>query len=275
MKNFFICFFTILFFSVIVCGAIYACCLNKDKQYSFFHKEGLYVFEFSLNGNLKLSPYVANGLESVETIAKNNNALFAINTGFFDAANKKTVSYIYQNDICLANPNNNENLLNNKILFQNFDRILNRTELRLYECKNKIVADIVQHNDILKSGCKLLHSTQAGPMFFPKNTMEEEFFVQFKNNTAVRDSVSLLIKKPRSFVGIKVDKLFFFITDENTSLTVYELIEKIKPYGLEKVMGFDGGGSVSMYVNDEKTDFYYSAEKGGISRPIKSALIIK
>ena len=112
-------------------------------------------------------------------------------------------------------------------------------------------------------------------MFFPKNTMEEEFFVKFENNKPVRDSVSLLTKKPRSFVGIREDKLFFFITDENTSLTVYELIEKIKSYGLEKVMGFDGGGSVSMYVNDEKTDFYYSAEKGGISRPIKSALIIK
>ena len=112
-------------------------------------------------------------------------------------------------------------------------------------------------------------------MFYPKNTMEDEFFVQYANNKLIRDSVSLLIKKPRSFVGIKNDKILFFITDEKTTLTVYELIEKMRTFSLEKVMGFDGGGSVSMYVKDSKTSFYYTAEKGGISRPIKSAIIIK
>lgn len=275
MKKVFIYLFIFFLFSSVICTGVYSCCHKKTNQYSFYKKAGFYVFEFCLKGDLKLYPYVSEGLETVEDIAKREKAVFAINSGFFDAANKKTVSYIFENNKCLANPNNNENLLNNKILFQNFDKILNRSEFRLYGCNNELFADITPHNAPQKENCILLHSTQAGPEIFPENKMEEEFFVQYSNGKVIRDSVSLLIKKPRSFVGIKEDKIFFFITDENTLLTIYELLERIKPFELEKVMGFDGGGSVSMYVKDNKTDFYYTAEKGGISRPIKSAILIK
>ena len=154
------------------------------------------------------------------------------------------------------------------------DRILDRGELRLYNCHGKIIADITNHSTPYYEECKLLNSTQAGPILLPEMDLEKEYFVLKKDDKVIRDGAGLTRKTDRSMVAIKDNCLYFIITDENTRLTEYELQDKILKYNFRKALGFDGGGSVSLFVKQRYGYFYQDREEKGASRAIKSALIV-
>ena len=245
----------------------------SKKAYSLYEAEGLYIVK--INPNLtQIQPYVSEKLEIVYDIAKKTNASVAINTGFFDAKNKKTVSFIKTNDNRIFNPQDNENLISNPNLEPHLDKIYNRGEFRLYNCNNKIVADITYHHEPQKPDCTLLNSTQAGPVILPQMDLEKEFFVTIENGKVIRDGAGLTRKTHRSLVAIKDNFIYFIITDQNAPLTIYELQQKLSKFKFEKALGFDGGGSVSLFVKDNGKEFYQCREKEGASRPIKSALIV-
>ena len=59
-----------------------------------FHENRLYIVKIKLSAN-KIEPYLADKLETVYEIAQKTQAKVAINAGFFDGKNAKTVSYIF------------------------------------------------------------------------------------------------------------------------------------------------------------------------------------
>lgn len=238
-----------------------------------FHENGLYIVKIKLSAN-KIEPYVADKLETVYEIAQKTQAKVAINTGFFDGKNAKTVSYIRKNGIVLANPSLNENLTSNADLKPYLQKIYNRSELRILNCEGKIKADIVSHFSEVPNNCTILNSTQAGPRIYPEMNLEKEFFVTKKDGKIIRDSIGVFKRTDRSLVAIKGNFLYFIITDEQTRLTIPELAEKLKKYKFEKVLNLDGGGSVSLFVRNKDGIFYQAREKNNTSRAIKSALIV-
>jgi len=263
-------FFIILlsFFIILTTTAF----VNK-KPYSLYQNDGLYIVK--INPNLtQIQPYVSEKLETVYDVAKQTNASVVINTGFFDAKNKKTVSYIKTNNNKILTPAENENLTSNPTLKPHLGKIYNRGEFRLYKCENTIVADITYHFDELKQDCTLLNSTQAGPIILPDMDLEKEFFITKENGKIIRDGAGLTRRTDRSLVAIKNNFIYFIITEKTSPLTIYELQKKLSKYKFEKALGFDGGGSVSLFVKESNKEFYQCREKENTSRPVKSALIV-
>ncbi len=262
----------ILFFIFLISGlvsVVFAC----GKNYNVIHENGLYIVKIDLNF-AKVEPYVSDKLEILYEMAKKNKASVAINTSFFDAKNKKTVSYVLKNGEIIANPQENENLTSNKVLMPNLDKIYNRGELRILKCKGKIKADVAYHFDDITEGCELLSSTQAGPVILPDMDLEKEFFIVKQDGKIVRDAAGMTRRTDRSMAAIKDNFLYLIITDENNPLTIYELKDKLAKYNFDKALGFDGGGSVSLFVKQPDGDFYQEREEKGASREIKSALLV-
>ena len=104
-----------------------------------------------------------------------------------DGKNKKSVSYITNKGVVLADPSKNENLTLNINLKPHLQKIYNRSELRILNCAGNIKADIVPHFDKVENECVILNSTQAGPMILPKIDLKKEFFVTQKDNKIIRD----------------------------------------------------------------------------------------
>lgn len=257
---------------VFVAGLISVVCAC-GKNYDIVHENGLYMVKIDLN-SAKIEPYVADKLEILYVMAKKNKASVAINTGFFDAKNKKTVSFISKKSEIIADPSENENLTSNKNLKPFLDKIYNRGELRILNCKNKIKADIAYHFDAIEDGCELLSSTQAGPILLPDMDLEKEFFILKQDGKIVRDAAGMTRKTDRSLVAVKNNFLYLIITDEDNPLTIYELRDKLLEYKFDKALGFDGGGSVSLFVKQSDGDFYQEREEKGASREIKSSLLV-
>ncbi len=273
-KKFFLISLTLLIAGYI--SAVFACS-NGPKV---IHDNGLYIVKVDYEKN-DVFPYVSETLETVDKIGLKTNAVIAINAGFFDARNKKTVSYVYDNDKILADPRKNENLTSNENLKPYLDRIFDRGEFRLYNCNGEEKADITLHSDIIPENCTLVNSIQAGPILLPEMDLEREYFVIRRDGRVIRDGAGMTRRTDRSMIAIKGKYLYFIITDEETPLTIYELQEKIKKYNFDKALGFDGGGSVSLFVKKKqyiKTNddyFYQDREEKGASRAVKSALIVK
>ncbi|MCQ2958361.1 MAG: phosphodiester glycosidase family protein [Candidatus Gastranaerophilales bacterium] len=256
---------------IIICitTVVFAC----EKPYKLTHENGLYIVKVNLS-QTKVIPYVSDKLETVDKIALKTGASVAVNTGFFDAKNKKTVSFITNNGEVVANPKLNENLINNENLKPHLDKIFNRGELRIMNCNGEVVADIVNHTEPFNAECKLLSSTQAGPVLLPEMDLEKEFFVLKKDGKIIRDGAGMTRKTDRSMVAIKDNYLYIIITDEENPLTIYQLRDKISKYNFDKALGFDGGGSVSLFVKQKYGYFYQDREEKGASRAIKSALLV-
>ena len=245
----------------------------RAQNYEILHENGLYITKINLNSS-KIEPYVSDDLETIFDIAQKTKAFVAINTGFFDAKNKKTVSFITKNGKILANPQENENLSNNPEIIPYLDKIYNRGELRILNCNNRIKADITYHNDPVEKDCLILNSTQAGPILLPYMNLEKEFFILKQNGKIVRDGAGMTRRTDRSMVAIKGENLFFIITDEDNPLNIFELHDKLKDYRFDKALCFDGGGSVSLFVKNNEKIFYQDREEKDASRKIKSAIIV-
>ncbi len=269
MQKYSLCFLSLFIASILLMNLAFSC----EKSYKLMHENGLYIVKVNLN-SAKIKPYVAEKLETIDVIAKKTNASVVINTGFFDARNQKTVSYIIEGENIIANPAYNENLIYNQNLKPYLNKIFNRAELRLIECNGKITANINLHNESVPDNCKLLSSTQAGPKILPDMDLEQEFFIVKKDGKIVRDSVGLLRKTDRSMVAVKGHYLYLIINDENYPLDIYEMKEKLEKYKFEQAMGFDGGGSVSLFVRHSDGIFYQDREEKGASRAVKSALLV-
>ena len=273
-KNFFIALFLIFIGYV---SSVFACEWQTPK---IIHENGLYIIKVDYQ-KYTVQPYVSDGLETVKKIAFKTGAIVAINAGFFDAKNKKTVSYVYDNGEVLADPTENENLTSNDNLKPYLDRIFDRGEIRFYSCSGKYKVDIVYHTASIPNECTLNSSIQAGPILLPDMDLEKEYFVTKNNGKVVRDGAGMTRKTDRSMIAIKGKNLYFIITDEDTPLTIYELQDKIKKYNFEKALNFDGGGSVSlfarkkMYPKFSEDYFYQDREEKGASRAVKSALVVK
>ncbi|MBQ3641659.1 hypothetical protein II906_07035, partial [bacterium] len=94
--------------------------------------EGVYIIEVNTNqSKYKLMPYYTDELSTNHSVYKETGARFVVNTGFFDPKNMKTVSYVTIDSDVVLNPEDNENLMNNKALKPYLNKILNRSEFRI------------------------------------------------------------------------------------------------------------------------------------------------
>ena len=271
MKNIFKVF--ILFALIITTCTIAEAKIGRCPYKIIQDPKGVYIVEINTaKSKYKLLPYVTQELETNNNVFNSTGARLVVNAGFFDPKNQKTVSYVTINNETTANPEDNENLMSNQVLKGYLDKILNRSEFRILEDeKGKILYDIAQHKDPVKEGYKIKHSIQAGPMLFPDLKLEEEFFILVKDGKIISESASALHKYARTAIGIRENKVYLFIATNEAPMTLEEVADLTRKWGMEKAMAFDGGGSTSF----DTQELHIISEKDNQARKLKSFLILK
>ncbi len=244
-----------------------------SHDYKIVHDpQGVYVVEINTSKfKDKLKPVIVSELETNANLYKMLKPQIVVNAGFFDPKNQKTVSFVTINEQLVLNPNDNENLINNKVLTPYMDKILNRSEFRvLSDEKGKLIYDIASHNEPIKEGYKLKHSIQAGPMLLPELKLEDEFFILVRKGKIISESASSLHKYARTAIGIRNNNVYLFIITNENPMTLKEVAELAKQWGMEKAMAFDGGGSTSF----DSKELHIISEKDNQARKLKSFLVL-
>ena len=203
---------------------------------------------------------------------KKSGSLLTVNAGFFDPKNQKTISYIVNDSVTMADPLMNESLMMNPVLRKNIDKIVDRTEFRVIDCDGKYHYEIVPHKTQSDFACSVVTSAQGGPMILPELKLEEEFFVvKDEEGNVVRESASVLHKVARTIIGLKGNDIHILIITDKNPMTMYEVQDLCKKLGLERAMAFDGGSSTSMNYKDS-INVVSNSDGGG--RMLKSFLLI-
>lgn len=269
MKKIILLLLLLLFSSSIVYS--YPFCFKNSiciKEY----KKGLYIIKVNTKKH-KISTFIINnGFDTTENVYKNNDFLGVLNGGFFDFKSKKTVSFVTKNKEIVLDPLENENLTKSLYFKNHLDLIINRSEFRKLLCEGEIKYDITYHYDTVPKGCFITDALQAGPMLYPEDQSEKEFFTKKDNNgKLIRNAIQVDAKRPRTAIALKNNNIYFIIATKNYPLKLDEIIELSKKKKFEKVLNLDGGGSTS-FTNDK---INVKCDKNNTQRKVKSFLIIE
>lgn len=217
-------------------------------------------------------------LQTVEAFA--DGAIAVLNAGFFDPNNGKTTSHVMIDGAVVADPAENERLVNNPDLTAYLPQILNRSEFRRYSCTETVRYDITFHTAPIPDDCIQVDAVGAGPQLLPEDTSEQEgFTARSAGGELVRDAIGSQQRNARSAVGIKADGsvvLMMIAQHEATGgITLAELAEFVQQQGVEKALNLDGGSSSSMIFGSETLYGRLNREGSWVERPVKSVLVVR
>lgn len=216
---------------------------------------------------------------TVEEFAQKRKAIAILNAGFFDPANQKSTSYVVVAGQLVADPKDNERLVNNPQLKPYLAQIFNRTEFRHYQCGQTIRYSIALHNESAPADCQLVDAIGAGPRLLPELTLVQEGFV---DNAKGRDALGSNQLNARTAVGITRDGSVVLVmvaqkpsVPANSGISLPALADLMKTLGAEQAMNLDGGSSSSLYYKGKT--FYGKVDLQGnlIKRPVKSVLLVQ
>ncbi|MEH2290096.1 phosphodiester glycosidase family protein [Nostoc sp.] len=231
------------------------------------------------NSKFLVTPALSQKVGTVEEFAQRYQAVAVLNAGFFDPANQKTTSYIVRQGNLVADPKENERLVNNPNLKPYLDQIFNRTEFRRYLCGQTIRYSIALHSQSPPAGCQLVDAIGAGPRLLPELTLEKEGFI---DNANKRDALGSNQPNARTAVGITRDDSVILVmvaqkpsAPANSGISLPALADLMKTLDADQAMNLDGGSSSSLYYN--RKTFYGKVDLQGnfIKRPVKSVLLVQ
>ncbi|MEL7331495.1 MAG: phosphodiester glycosidase family protein, partial [Cyanobacteria bacterium J06560_2] len=186
----------------------------------------VHVVQVDPKQDVSLSVAVADELETVDMIARQQNALAAINAGFFDPQNGKTTSHLVSQGSVVGDPADNERLVENPSLQQYLPSILNRSEFRRYHCEEGDRYAIATHAAPIPTTCDLDSAVGAGPQLLPVDTSAEEAFTDYENGELTRDAIGSLQPNARSAVGILADgKIVLLMTAQREDAPGFTLAD--------------------------------------------------
>lgn len=245
-------------------------CFASNIRYDY--KDGIY--HIIIPKDKKIEFVSKERLTTNADVHKEYKATLTVNAGFFDPKNQKTISFVYNDGLLLESPIENENLVFNETIMDNWDKVGNRTEFRITVENGKVKYDIAPHNSPYEG--KLIASAQAGPMLLPDLRLEEEFFVvRNEEGRVTRESASVLHKTARTIIGLKDGVVHIFIVTNEHPMTIAEARDLCKSYGLQKAMAFDGGSSTSVDFKNELHVTSLGIKSDDTGRRLKSFLIVK
>lgn len=247
----------------------------------------LYVIDIDLeNAEYEVVPAIPEQLETVETQAKKANALAAINAGFFDGSNGKTVSYVIIDGKMVGDPQLNTNLTSNKNIQEYLPLIYNRGELKVLNCNGKITYKINLRNKKYPN-CTLVDSIQGGPLLVPSLDLEKEAFLAYKGSKKVRESANVTNPDARIGVGLTKNNHMKWVVlaagfrnQEYFGLTIKQFSKLLKMLDIQSGLAFDGGSSTTLYYRQDETSGNIvigdvTPEGERIVPKVKSVLLIK
>lgn len=263
----------------------------KYQKYSGFYKPlqkfiDISIVDIDLNDpEIEVKPVISNSLETVHNFATQNNAIAAINGGFFDYSNGLSVSNVKIDGKIVADPKINKNLTKNPQIKPFLKDIYNRNEFKILRCEGKTVYKI-DKNSVIYKGCRTFHSLGGGPKLLPDMNLEKEAFLVYKNGNKIRESANVSNQDARMAIGLTPNNHLIliiasagFYKDSYYGLTIQELSKFLKSFNLSSALAFDGGASTTMFLKmpDGKNKLILGDvnNKGDRIQPkVKTALII-
>jgi Phosphodiester glycosidase len=226
-----------------------------------------------------IRPFLAETTLTVEQVAKQTKALAVINAGFFDPVNQKTTSTVVIDGREVANPKDNERLVNNPKLSGYLGAILNRSEFRVYQCGTQVKYGIGFRFEPIPSGGQLSQAVGGGPQLLPKNTAQQEGFTDYAKGKLIRDAIGGHQPNARTAIGLKPDGSVVWVMVAQTKvarsgMTLDELTGLMKRLGVTSALNLDGGTSSSLYAQGKAV--YGKQDESGqpMKRAVKSLLLL-
>lgn len=224
---------------------------------------------------------VAEDTLPLADFAEQHQTLAALNGGFFDPQNQRSTSYVTLQGQIVADPTQNERLIKNPDLTAYLDQILNRSELRRYQCDSALRYDITLHQSLVPERCQLLEALGAGPQLLPDLTLELEGFTATNAAGAViRDALGSQQRNARTAIGITAtgDLLWVMVAQKpgmaESGMSLPELAVWMQGQGAVKAINLDGGSSSSLVYAGNLISGKLDAQGNPITRPIKSAVLL-
>jgi hypothetical protein len=223
-------------------------------------------------------PVVSDQLQPLDAFVQQTGALAALNAGFFDPINQKTTSTIVVQGQVVADPRDNERLMENPDLTNYLDQILNRSEFRRLRCGSTEQYGIAQRQDPPATDCTLLDAIAAGPQLLPDLTSEAEGFVDRVDGQIIRDALGSTRRNARTAVGLMAtgDVVWVMVAQRSPDggMTLEELANFMRSRGIVTALNLDGGSSSALAYGDILINGRFSQAAMSSSRPVKSALIV-
>ncbi|WP_375505885.1 phosphodiester glycosidase family protein [uncultured Nostoc sp.] len=230
------------------------------------------------NSKFLVTPALSQKVATVEEFAQKHRAIAILNAGFFDPVNQKSTSYVVIQGKLIANPKENERLVNNPNLKPYLSQIFNRAEFRRYLCGQTNRYSIALHSQSPPAGCQLVDAIGAGPTLLPELTLAKEGFV---DNTSKRDALGSNQPNARTGVGITPDGSVVLVmvaqkpSAPANGVSLPALADFMKSLGADQAMNLDGGSSSSLYYNGKTFYGKVDLEGNPIKRPVKSVLLVQ
>ena len=193
----------------------------------------VYVADVKLSDSSYLKTALAydsfgtNVTEATSSMATNNNAILAVNGDYYGADRS---GYVIKNGVIYRNTVRSDSEYPDLAVYKDGSfKIIYETEVTAEE----LLADGVVN--LFAFGPSLIENGE----------------ISVDQNTEVRQAMT---KNPRTAIGI-VDKNHYILvvsdgrTNESEGLSLYELAEVLKEYGVTTAYNLDGGGSSTMYFN--------------------------
>ncbi|MEO0755826.1 MAG: phosphodiester glycosidase family protein [Cyanobacteria bacterium J06648_16] len=236
------------------------------------------VYVVTVPTGYRVEVAASDPLQTVEAFA--DGAIAVLNAGFFDPNNGKTTSHVMIDGAVVADPAENERLVNNPDLTAYLPQILNRSEFRRYDCTDGVRYDIVLHAAPVPEACTQVDAVGAGPQLLPEDTSEPEgFTARSADGELVRDAIGSQQRNARSAVGIKADgTVVLSMVAQKTptsGLTLEELATFLDRLGVEQALNLDGGSSSALVFRGVAQYGRLSGAGDRIQRPVKSVLMVE
>jgi hypothetical protein len=242
----------------------------------------VHILQIPANGSYEVVPAVTPETADLSTFAHQHNAIAVLNGGFFDPQNQQSTSYVTVQGQQVADPKQNERLINNPDLAPYMDRILNRSEFRRYQCDQNQRYDIALHSEPVPTRCELLDALGAGPQLLPELTSEQEGFTATDmSGTVIRDALGSSQPNARTAVGITQagDVVWVMAAQKPgvnpSGLSLPELAEFMRTLGAEAALNLDGGSSSALLYEGITVHGKLDAEGNPVMRPVKSVLLLR
>ena len=242
----------------------------------------VHTLRIPVQGNFEVTVAVSPNLRTVAEFATKNQAIAAINGGFFDAQNEKTTAYLTQNSQIVGNPQENERLTQNPKLKPYLSQIFNRSEFRRYQCGTVNRYAIATHDAPIPPNCQLKDALGGGPRLLPTITATEEGFWAENQGKVIRDAIALKQRNARTAIGIMPSGDLFWVMaaqkkelGQNSGLSLPELADFMRSQGVQEALNLDGGSSSGMYYQGKIFLGKLTAKGEPVVRSVKSVLVFR
>ena len=218
----------------------------------------LALHQESLNNSYSID-VAYNKLDLIKTsqIASNNDAIAAINGGFFNMDKGGSVAYFERNDSVIGKNRDP------KLKWGVSDRIINGAIILTK--KNKLRIELANAESFYKESKKESFVLFTGPLLISNSILQSMPDMGFTKK-----------RHPRTCLGITKDSIIFVTIDGRSKraagMSLYEVQRYLYDLGCIDAINLDGGGSTTMWTKNKGIVNIPSDKKG--ERPIANALII-